>query len=99
MKLKQTIGFLGTGNMAEALIKGLCAAELVEPKQIYGSDPRHERADELAKKYGIHTTTHNADVVRHADIVVLSIKPQILPAVCAEVAPHLKPGALVISIA
>ena len=99
MKLKQTIGFLGIGNMAEALIKGLCAAELVEPKQIHGSDPRRERADELKKRYGIHTTTHNEDVVRHADIVVLSIKPQILPAVCEEVAAHLKPNALIISIA
>jgi pyrroline-5-carboxylate reductase len=99
MKLSQTIGFLGTGNMAEALIKGILAAELVEPKQIHGSDPRRARAEELAKNFGIHTTTHNEDVVRHAEIVVLSVKPQILPAVCREIAPHLKPHALVISIA
>jgi pyrroline-5-carboxylate reductase len=99
VKLKQTIGFLGTGNMAEALIKGLLAAGTVEPKQIHGSDPRRERADEMKQRYAIHTTTHNEDVVRHAEIVVLSVKPQILPAVCTEVAPHLKPGALVISIA
>ncbi len=99
MKLTQTIGFLGTGNMAEALIKGLLAAGLVEPKQILGSDPRQERADEMKARYAIHTTTSNADVVRHSDIVVLSVKPQILPKVLDEVAPHLKPSALVISIA
>jgi pyrroline-5-carboxylate reductase len=99
MKLSQTIGFLGTGNMAEALIKGLINAAVVEPKQIHGSDPRRQRCDELASKFGIHTTTHNVDVVRHAEIVVLSVKPQILPQVLDEVAPHLKPHALVISIA
>jgi pyrroline-5-carboxylate reductase len=99
VKLTQTIGFLGTGNMAEALIKGLLAAGVVEPKQILGSDPRPERCAELQKRYAIHTTTANADVVRAAEIVVLSVKPQILPKVLEEVAPHLKSSALVISIA
>jgi pyrroline-5-carboxylate reductase len=99
MKLQQTIGFLGTGNMAEALIKGLTVAGVVEPQQIHGSDPRRERCNEMHERYGIHMTTHNEDVVRHAEIVVLSVKPQILPKVCDEVAPHLKPHALVISIA
>jgi pyrroline-5-carboxylate reductase len=99
MRLQKTIGFLGTGNMAEALIKGLRAADVVEAAQIHGSDPRKERCEELKERYGIHTTAHNADVVRHAEIVVLSVKPQILVPVCDEVAPHLKPNALVISIA
>jgi pyrroline-5-carboxylate reductase len=99
VKLTQNIGFLGTGNMAEALIKGLTVAGVVEPAQIHGSDPRRERCDEMKARYGIHTTTHNPDVVRHSEIVVLSVKPQILPQVLDEVAPHLKPHALVISIA
>jgi pyrroline-5-carboxylate reductase len=99
MKLKQTIGFLGTGNMAEALVKGLRAADVVDASNIYGSDPRRERCEELKQRYGIHTTVHNVDVVRHAAIVILSVKPQILTAVLDEVAPHIKPTALVISIA
>ena len=98
MKLTQTIGFLGTGNMAEALIKGLIAAGVVEPKQIHGSDPRRERCDQMSNKYGIVAGTSNVDVVQKAEIVVLSVKPQILPKVLEEVAPHLKPSALVISI-
>jgi pyrroline-5-carboxylate reductase len=97
--MTQTIGFLGTGNMAEALIKGLLAARTFPPDKVRGSDPRKERCHELAERYGITTTTHNVDVVRHAEIVVLSVKPQILLTVCDEIAPHLKPGALVISIA
>jgi pyrroline-5-carboxylate reductase len=99
MKLAQTIGFLGTGNMAEALIKGLTAARVVDPERIYGSDPRQERCDELTQRYHIHTSTDNAVIARASEIVVLSVKPQILPAVLDEVAPHLQPHALVISIA
>jgi pyrroline-5-carboxylate reductase len=97
--MKETIGFLGTGNMAEALIKGLLHARVVEPGKIWGSDPRAERCRELAERYGIHTTTSNPDVVSASEIVVLSVKPQILPSVLDEVAQHLKPHALVISIA
>jgi pyrroline-5-carboxylate reductase len=99
VKLTQTIGFLGTGNMAEALIKGLISAGVVQPTQIHGSDPRPERCESLKKQYGIHTSTSNADVVQKAEILVLSVKPQILPKVLDEVAPHLKPSVLVISIA
>jgi pyrroline-5-carboxylate reductase len=99
MKLTKTIGFLGTGNMAEALIKGLLAAGLVDAKQVIGSDPRKEHREELRGRYGIEVTPHNADVVRKAEIVVLSVKPQILLSVCDDVTPHLKPNGLVISIA
>lgn len=99
MRLQQSIGFLGVGNMGEALVKGLLGAGVVEPAQLYGSDPRRERCSELAARYGLHATVHNPDVVRQAEIVVLSVKPQILPRVCDEVAPYLKPQALVISIA
>ncbi len=99
MKLTKTIGFLGTGNMAEALIKGLTSAQVVDPAKIYGSDPRRERCEELTQRFGIHTTTSNAEVVKHSEIVVLSVKPQIVPLVLDEVAGSLKPNTLVISIA
>jgi len=98
-KLDQMIGFVGTGNMAEAMIKGLLHAGIVDAASISGSDPRPERATEMREKYGIHSTRHNEDVVRRADVLVLSVKPQILVKICDEVSPHLKPRALVISIA
>ncbi|MCS6913273.1 MAG: pyrroline-5-carboxylate reductase [Myxococcales bacterium] len=97
--LKHTVGFLGTGNMAEALIKGLLRAGRLVPERIWGSDPRPSRCEEMRARYGIWTTTHNADVVRRCDLVVLSVKPQVVPAVCQEIGPHLKPRALVISVA
>jgi pyrroline-5-carboxylate reductase len=99
MKLSQTIGFLGAGNMAEALIKGLVAAAVVEPQQIHASTPRRERCDEIERKFGIHAGTNNLDVVHKAEIIVLAVKPQKVALVLGEVAAHLKPHALVISIA
>ena len=95
------LGFVGTGNMAEALIKGLLreGTGLITPDAIWGSEPRQARIDLIKQRYGIHMTKYNVDVVRHASTVVLSVKPQILTAVCDEIAPHLKPKALVVSVA
>lgn len=97
--LPGTIGFLGTGNMAEALIKGLLSAGLVKPEQIWGSEPRASRCQFLREQYGINMTTHNIDVVRRANLVVLSVKPQVLLGVMDEVSPHLKPRCLCVSVA
>ena len=96
--LSGSIGFIGVGNMAEALVKGLLAAGLVAPSAVYGSDPRKVRCDELRATYGMHIGTSNLDVLA-ADIVVLSVKPQIIAKVCSEIAPHLRPGTLVVSVA
>jgi pyrroline-5-carboxylate reductase len=97
--LAQSVGFVGTGNMAEAMIKGLLAAGVVAADRVSGSDPRRERVAELKARYGIHATTHNEDVLRRAEVVVLSVKPQILVRICDEISPWLKPRATVISIA
>ncbi|HSN99744.1 MAG TPA: NAD(P)-binding domain-containing protein, partial [Candidatus Nanopelagicales bacterium] len=53
------IGFLGGGNMAEALIRGLLHSSTVEPHQIRASDLKSERLGELHTRYGIETTTDN----------------------------------------
>jgi pyrroline-5-carboxylate reductase len=94
-----TIGFVGAGNMAEALIRGLVRGNHVAPKQIVASAPRRERIDELAAAYGIDVTVDNAVVAERASVVVLSVKPQILDKVLREIGDRLKPGTLVISIA
>jgi pyrroline-5-carboxylate reductase len=99
MKIEGTVGFVGTGNMAEALIRGLVTAGVVEPRQIVGSDPRAERCQQLAEKYRIATTTDNLEVARRSEILVLSVKPQVMTRVLDEIAPTVRPTALVISIA
>jgi len=94
-----TIGFIGAGNMAEAMIRGLVRGGHVPATRITASGPRRERLDKLAASYGIAITLDNREVARSAGLVVLSIKPQILDKVLREIGDQLTPGALVVSIA
>jgi pyrroline-5-carboxylate reductase len=94
----RTIGFIGAGNMAEAMIRGLLRGRDFAPEQITASGPREERASELRDKYGIDASTDNKAPARK-DIVVLSVKPQILSRVLDEVGDAIRADALVISIA
>lgn len=93
-----TIGFIGAGNMAEAMIRGLLRGGDFSPDQITASGPREERMRELRQQYGINATTDNHEPSR-AQIVVLSVKPQILSRVLDQVGASISPDALVISIA
>lgn len=74
--LNKIIAFIGSGAMAEAIIAGLIRQKLAKPENIIASGPREERGTELNKKYGIKSTTDNASAASHADVVVLSVKPQ-----------------------
>lgn len=94
-----TIGFLGAGNMAGALIKGLLGAGLVTAERILASDPQGERLAALAATYGIRTTADNHAVVREADVVFLAVKPQIVDQVLGDLAAAWRPAALLISLA
>jgi pyrroline-5-carboxylate reductase len=95
--LNKKIAFIGPGVMAEAVIAGLMRKKLAKPENITASGPREERGTELNKKYGIQTTTDNAFAATHADVVVLSVKPQRLSEVMKGLK-GVKGDALVISI-
>jgi pyrroline-5-carboxylate reductase len=99
MKIEGTVGFIGTGNMAEALIRGLLHAGVADKEQVIGSDPREERCAEMAGRYGIRVVPDNVEVARQADILVLSVKPQVMARVLEQVGKQIHPHALVISIA
>ena len=92
------IGFIGSGNMAEAIIRGLLASKTVDPSRITASDVLKERLDFMESTYRIHTTTDNAVLVKAADILVLAVKPQVAGKVLAHMAPHTDDTKLVISI-
>ncbi len=98
MTSSRTIGFIGAGNMAEAMLRGLLRGNDFAPAQISASGPRQERVQELRDKYGINATTDN-HVPASAEIVVLSVKPQIMSRVLDEVGKTISPDAMVISIA
>ncbi len=99
MKIEGTVGFIGTGNMAEALIRGLIHAGVAGKEQIVGSEPREERRTEMTERYGVRAVPNNVEVARQAEILVLSVKPQVMARVLDEIGPEIHPHALVISIA
>jgi len=99
MPLGKTIAFLGAGNMAEALVKGLLRAGVAAPQEILCTDRRPERGPELEKAYGVRFSQDNVAAAREASIVVLSVKPQVMNKLLDEIGPVLDAGKLVISIA
>jgi pyrroline-5-carboxylate reductase len=94
----RTIATVGSGVMAEAMIAGLLRGGQVPPERIVASHPRADRRDALERDYGIRVTDTNEAAVVGADVIVLGIKPQMLPRVGRELAPSLSDGQLVISI-
>lgn len=91
------IAFIGGGQMAEALIGGLLAGQVCPAESIWATDPVAERRDRLKSQFGILVGSANREAVAWADVVVLAVKPQALPAVLGELGPTLA-RALVISI-
>lgn len=90
--------FIGGGTMGTAMIAGLTKQELIRPECITVSDPYPAQLEKLATNYGVHTTASNLEAVQGKDIIILSIKPQTLGEVGAELRGHIQPGALVLSI-
>lgn len=83
------LGFIGGGNMAEALARGLIDHKLFKPAEMIASDVAPERRRKLARSLKLAVTASNADVVREAAAIVLAVKPQQTDAVMAELAAEL----------
>jgi pyrroline-5-carboxylate reductase len=98
MKNKK-LGFLGAGNMAGALIKGLLHGKVLPPQNIVASDVKAERLEQLRGQHGIRTTHDNHALVRESDVIVLSVKPQVIDKVLTEVGGDVRPDQLVVSVA
>ena len=93
------IGFIGAGNMGEALIGGIINSGSSAPENIICSDVGKKRLAFMQKTYGIITTTDNSEVASCSDIVIYAVKPQIIAAVLRETADKLDMSKLIISIA
>jgi len=93
------IGFIGSGNMGEALIEGLVVSGSAPSENIICSDVRKDALENLKEKFGVKTTTNNIEVVNWSDIIIYAIKPQIMAAVLRETADHLDMSKIIISIA
>ncbi len=91
--------FLGGGNMAEALLKGVLRGLNVPAVQVMATDVLPERCTYLEQTYGIATSDDNRHAVEGHDVIILALKPQTLPSVLATVADAVTQDKLVISIA
>lgn len=93
------IAFVGAGNMAGALIRGLIDTKTVDPTRIIAADPDQPRLDSLQSELSIRVTPRNDTAVESANVVILATKPQMFGQVLPSFASSLQPGAVVISIA
>ena len=94
----KSLAFIGSGAMAGAMIGGLLSSHAVDEKSITASDPHKERTSDLHTRFGVATTNDNIAAARSADIVVLSVKPQMLRFVFRDLCGKLRKDALVLSI-
>ena len=99
MKPGQKLAFLGGGNMAEAMIKGLLRARTATPEQITVSVRRADREEELRRLYKVEVSRNNPALAAAAEVVILSVKPQVMGEMLDLVAPSIGPNHLVISVA
>ena len=92
------LAIIGAGVMAESMITGLLARKMMEPNRIVASHPRADRRDQLSAQFGITVVESNAEAARNADLVLLTIKPQVLSAVMRQLKGTLREGQVVMSI-
>ena len=96
--LDQKIAFIGSGAMGEAMISGLLGGKLAEPGSLLASDVSAKRVEDLHAKYGIQPFTDNRSAAAQAEVVILSVKPQRLTEVLANLKGAVPAQALVLSI-
>ncbi len=99
MLKKRKIGFIGAGNMAEAIIKGLLNASILDSKSVWATDVRKERLDAIKSDFKINVTQDNRELVKKCDVLVLAVKPQNMEEVCQEIGDLVTEKKLVISVA
>lgn len=93
------VGFLGSGVMAEAMLSRLLEAGLCPPQAVVCSDPSALRLEALQRTYGVRVTQENLEAATSSRVVVLSVKPQVLEGVLAQLRGRLAPDQLVVSVA
>lgn len=97
--MDKKIGFIGGGNICKAIVGGLINASYTDPSNITVSDTYRQGLETLQAQWGVKVTGDNLAVASESDILVLSIKPQVYADVIAQIKNHVKPGAIVVSVA
>ena len=93
------LGFIGTGNMASAIMGGIIKNQLILADEIIGADVYASSRDKVKEQFGIHVTADNHEVVSEAEVIILSVKPQFYEEVICEIREFVRPEQIVITIA
>lgn len=97
--MDKIIGFIGAGNMGQAMAGGLVSSKIIEPQNIIFSDISQDNLKEVYNKYGVKTSNSNVLTASLADILILSVKPHVYEEVISEIKDYIRPETIVISIA
>ena len=97
--MEKKIGFIGGGNMAQAMISGILSAGVAKPEQLFCFDANENTLKTLKERHGICIAAGNVEVTKTADILILAVKPQVQPAVIKEIRDAVRPETIVVSIA
>lgn len=97
--IKKIIGFIGGGNMGSAIIGGLLSSGLSDKDHIIAADKNPESIARLKNTYGIQASTENIEISSNADILFLSVKPNMFATVIPEIKDSIKANAIIVSIA
>ena len=97
--MDKIIGFIGAGNMGQAMAGGIVSSGIVKAENIIFSDISEENLKKAYKKYGVKTSNSNVLTASMADFLVLSVKPHLYQTVIEEIKDYLKPETVVITIA
>lgn len=98
MSTLTSLGCIGGGQMAEALIRGILSANLLAPEHIYVVEPNPERLSSLQRSYNIQAATDPAELCARCQVLLAAVKPQVARQAVSAYAPHLGTGHLLISI-
>ncbi len=97
--MNKKIGFIGSGNMAGAIIGGLLKSGLASREDLMAADVSEVMRKKVSDAWQIRTTADNLEVVAASDILFLAVKPNIYPAVIAQIREAVKPETVVVTIA
>lgn len=96
--MDKKIGFIGCGNMAKAMIKGIIGSKIVDKNNIIVSANTQATLDKVEEEYGVVTTLENKKLARDADYLILAIKPHLYERVLEEIRQDIGEESIVISI-
>ena len=93
------IGFIGTGNMGSSIIKGILSSKFEKSENINIFDLDKEKVNNLVKEYGVNTANSEKELAENCNIIVLSVKPHIIPVVLKNLSGNVKKDTIILTIA